>query len=69
MKVKTDTLSRLTLDTMAVGDVLTLMLPDYTKIVSSRANLSTYMKIHPKMEFTTKEDSENPNEFTIKRLK
>jgi hypothetical protein len=54
---------------MAVGDVLTLVLPDYTKIVSSRANLSTYMKIHPKMEFTTKEDSENPNEFTIKRLK
>lgn len=69
MKVKTETLNRLTLDSMEIGDELTLILPDYTKVMSSRANLSTYMKIHPKIEFSTREDPENPCEFTVKRLK
>lgn len=69
MKVKTETLNKITLETMGIGDEVTLMLPDYTKVGSSRSTLSTYLKTYPKKVFTSSESEENPCELTIKRLK
>lgn len=69
MKVKTETLNRMTLDSMEVGDKVTLVLPDYTKVGSSRSNLSTYIKIYPEKYYKTSEGTDNPCEFTIERTK
>lgn len=69
MKVKSETLNKMTLDTMNVDDEVTLVLPDYTKVGSSRSTLTTYLKTYPKKEFKTSEGEENPCELTIIRIK
>lgn len=69
MKVKTETLSKITLDSMEVDDEITLILPDYSKVGSSRSSLSTYLKTYPHKIYTTSEGEDNPCELTITRLK
>ena len=69
MKVKTETLNKVTLDSMGVGDEITLILPDYSKVGSSRSSLSTYLKTFPQKVYTTSEGEDNPCELTITRLK
>ena len=69
MKVKTETLNKVTLDTMEVNDEITLILPEYSKVGSSRSTLSTYLKTFPLKVYTTSEGEDNPCELTITRLK
>jgi len=69
MKVKTETLNKVTLETMEVDDEITLILPDYTKVGSSRSTLTTYLKTYPQKAFTTSEGEDNPCELTVKRIK
>lgn len=69
MKVKTETLSKVTLDSMEVDDEIALILPDYSKVGSSRSSLSTYLKTYPQKAFTTSEGEDNPCELTIRRYK
>lgn len=60
---------KMTLDTMEVGEKITLVLPDYSKVGSSRSSLSTYLKTYPTKNYETSEGKENPCELTIKRTK
>lgn len=69
MKVKTETLNKVTLETMEVDDEITLILPDYTKVGSSRSTITTYLKTYPQKAFTTSEGEDNPCELTVKRIK
>lgn len=69
MKVKTETLNKVTLETMEVDDEITLILPDYTKVGSSRSTLTTYLKTYPQKAFTTSEGEDNPCELTVTRIK
>lgn len=68
VRVKTENISRMTLESMNVGDAITFILPDYSKVESGRTSITIFSNRTGKC-FTTSNSSETKNELTVTRTK
>lgn len=68
VKVKTENISRVSLESMEVGDVITFILPDYSKVESGRTSITIYSN-RTGRTYTTSHNPEEKNELTVTRTK
>lgn len=67
IKVKVDSVSRYTLESMEKGDCILLLLPDTSKAYAGRVNINTYSNISGR-EYTAP-FGESKNELIVTRTK
>lgn len=68
MKVKANSLSKTTLESMDVGDSITFVLPGYDKVLAARVSITLYSKTTG-AEFKTSENPEQNTELTVTRTR
>lgn len=68
MKVKANNLSKTTLESMNVGDSITFVLPEYSKVLAARVSITLYSKSSD-TEFKTSENPECNTELTVSRVR